>query len=99
MKEKLCPETAVACRLFEVAGRPGETVGVFVGKPERLHEEEWACPYRITGAGRDICFQVHGIDSVQALQLVWKVIDGVIAGEGLELLLYGEPFKGFAAGL
>ena len=75
MTEKLTLETAIAHRAFEVAGRPSETVDVFIGKPFQMPEGEWACPYRIVGAGEDICFQIYGIDSVQALQLVWKVID------------------------
>lgn len=97
MIEKLTLETAIAHRAFEVAGKPGETVDVFTGKPFQMPEGEWACPYRIVGAGEDICFQIYGIDSVQALQLVWKVMDANIAAAGLELMLYGERFAGFAA--
>ena len=97
MTEKLTLETAIAHRAVTVAGKPGETVDVFIGKPFKLQEEEWACPYRIVGAGEDICFQIYGIDSVQALQLVWKVIDANIVAAGLELMLYGEKFAGFAA--
>ncbi len=97
MAEKLTLETAVAHRAFEVAGKPGETVDVFIGKPFQMPAGEWACPYRIVGAGEDICFQIYGIDSVQTLQLVWQVMDAHIAATGLEWMLYGERFAGFVA--
>lgn len=93
---ELTLETAIAYRSFEVAGKPGEKVDVFIGKPYELQEEEWVCPYRIVGAGEDMNFQIHGIDSVQTLQLVWRVIDGTIAGADLKLLWDGEVFAGFA---
>lgn len=95
-KEKLTLETAIAHRSFEVAGKPGERVDVFIGKPFESDTEEWVCPYRIVGAGEDMNFQIHGIDSVQALQLVWKVIDSNIVAANLELLRHGEKFSGFA---
>ena len=98
MTEKLTLETAIAYRSFEVAGKPDEKVDVLVGKPELFgtDPEEWICRYRIVGAGKDLNFQIHGIDSVQVLQLVWKVIDATIVGADLELLEYGEKFAGFA---
>lgn len=95
MTHKLTSDTAIARRSFEVVGRPGEKVDIFIGKPEQLHEEEWICPYRIVGAGKDINFQIHGYDSVQVLQLIWKVIDGALIGAGLELLLDRQKFPGF----
>lgn len=95
-KEKLTLETAIAHRTFEVVGKPDEKVDVFVGKPYELRKEEWVCPYRIVGAGEDMNFQILGIDSVQALQLVWKVIDSNIIAANLELMRYGEKFAGFA---
>lgn len=95
MTEKLTIETAIAHRRFGVEGKPCEFVDIFVGKPYQLSEEEWICPYRIVGAGKDLNFQIHGIDSVQALQLVWKVIEATIIGAGLELLEFGHRFEGF----
>ena len=96
MTEKLTLETAIAHRSFEVAGKPDEKVNVFIGKPFPVHEEEWVCPYRIVGAGKDLNFQVHALDSIQTLQLIWKVIDGAIIGADLELLENGRKFAGFA---
>lgn len=97
MTEKLTLENAIAHRSFNVAGKPDEKVDVLIGKPFKLHEEEWACPYRIVGAGKDLNFQVHAFDSIQTLQVIWKVIDGNIAGADLELWEGGHRFAGFAA--
>ena len=97
MTEKLTFENAIAYRSFNVAGKPDEGIDVFIGKPFKLQEEEWACPYRIVGAGKDLNFQVHALDSIQTLQVVWKVIDGTLAGADLELWEGGCKFAGFAA--
>lgn len=95
-KEKLNFDTAIAYRSFEVAGKPDERVDIFIGKPGKLHEYEWICPYRIVGAGVDLNFQIHGLDGIQVLQLVWKVIDANLIGAGLALCWEdGEPFEGF----
>ncbi|WP_107688977.1 DUF6968 family protein [Neisseria wadsworthii] len=95
-KEKLNFDTAIAYRTLELAGNPKEKVNIFIGKPEKLHEEEWICPYRIVGAGEDMNFQIHGLDGIQVLQLVWMVIDAALEGAGLNLCWPGgEPFAGF----
>lgn len=96
MTEKLTLETAIAYRSFEVAGKPDEKVDVLIGRPQKIHAEEWFCPYRIVGAGKDLNFQVHAFDSIQTLQVIWKVIDANIVGADLELLENGYKFKGFA---
>ncbi|KPN74761.1 hypothetical protein [Neisseria sp. 74A18] len=97
MAEKLNIGTAIAYRTLELAGNPEEKVNIFIGKPEKLHEEEWICPYRIVGAGKDINFQIHALDGIQTLQLIWKVIDGTLAGANLALCWPGgDPFAGFA---
>ncbi|WP_411712427.1 DUF6968 family protein [Neisseria wadsworthii] len=51
-------------------------VEIFIAKPEKVQEDEWICLYRIVGVGEDMNFQVHGIDSVQALRCVfmWLLI-------------------------
>lgn len=98
MTEKLTVEAAIAYRSFNVAGKPDEKVDVLIGQPELFgtDPEEWMCRFRIVGAGKDLNFQIHGIDSVQVLQLVWRVIDGAVAGADLPLLWHGEAFTGFA---
>lgn len=99
MMEKLTLETAIAYRSFELAGKPNEKVEIFIGRPQKLHETEWFCPYRIVGGGKDLNFQVNAHDSIQTLQLIWKVIDGTLAGAGLVLTENGRPFEGLAQGL
>ena len=51
MQEKLTLETAIAHRIFDVAGKPEEKVRIFIGKPEQFGEHEWRCAYSIVGAG------------------------------------------------
>lgn len=92
---KLTQKTAIVHRQFTWADDPSQTVEIFIGKPYTLNADEWHCPYRIVGAGRDFNFAVCGTDSVQALQLAFFVIDSVLAGDELKLLLWGEPFLGF----
>lgn len=96
MQPKLTADTAIAYRSLELAGRPEEKVGIFIGKPEKVHEEEWICRYRIVGAGKDINFQIHALDGIQTLQLIWKVIDAALISEDLALCWPGgEAFEGF----
>lgn len=95
MSEKLNRQTAIAHRSFEVQNQPQEQVDVFIGKPFEIEEYHWACPYRIVGAGQDMNFQIYGVDSIQALQLAFQVIDSAIEGAELELLWGEEKFLGF----
>lgn len=94
---KLTLETAIAHRVLEVADNPDEKVDVFIGKPELLvaEPEEWICRYRIVGGGKDMNFQVHGVDGVQALYYVFKMIDASIASADLSLLWLGGKNLGF----
>ena len=97
MPEKITLETAIAHRIFDVAGQPEEKVWVFIGKPEQYGEHEWRCAYRIVGAGKDLNFQIAAIDSIQALQLVWSVIDSAITGADLSLLWDGDKNLGLVS--
>ena len=40
-----------------------------IGSPVAVSEEEWACPFRITGLPKRIDMAAHGVDAVQALEL------------------------------
>ena len=93
----LTRQNAFAYRILEVADRPGETVEVFIGKPEiyRDNEEEWICRYRIVGAGKDMQFGIIGIDGVQALQHAFVVIDSAIIGADMKLTWLGQSDLGF----
>jgi len=42
---------------------------VFVWKPFKVQEEQWACPYQIKGFGDEAIRYSYGSDAMQALQL------------------------------
>ncbi|EGZ45971.1 DUF6968 family protein [Neisseria wadsworthii] len=73
-----------------------QKVEIFIAKPEKVQEDEWICRYRILGPGEDMNFQVHGIDSVQALRCVFRVIDSAIIGADLSFaLVWRKRLGGF----
>ena len=89
---KLNAETAIVQRTFTTADT-GDTVTIYIGKPFEHGELEWHCPYRIVGAGMDHNFAVIGIDSIQALQCAFVVINSIIYDKNL--LWLDGPFVGF----
>lgn len=95
MSDKLTIENCIAFRSFEVEDKSNEQVDVLIGKPFKVEEYQWACPYRIVGAGEDMNFEIYGVDGIQALQLVFKVIDSAIIGADLKLRWGEEKFLGF----
>ncbi|UOO79761.1 hypothetical protein LVJ78_01640 [Uruburuella suis] len=97
MLEKLTMETAIAHRIYEVADKPGEEVQIFIGKPVQYDLNEWHCPYRIVGAGKDLNFHIAAVDSIQALQLIWPVVDSAISGADLSLLWGGGKNLGLVS--
>lgn len=52
----------------------GKPIHVFIWKPFKVREEEWACPYQIKGLGDEAIRYSYGSDAMQALQLSF---DGV----------------------
>ncbi|MDO1509687.1 MULTISPECIES: hypothetical protein [unclassified Neisseria] len=96
MFAELTQETAIAHRTLELSENSAEKVNVLIGKPEQLGENEWACPYRIVGAGKDINFRISGVDSIQALQLVFSIIESAIIGANLSLCWNGEKNLGLS---
>jgi hypothetical protein len=54
-------------RHLEVRGKRRETVTVLLGKPRRVKEDEWVCPFWIEGSGVAVRDRAHGIDAMQAL--------------------------------
>src|SRR5882672_10246463 len=65
----------IATREFS-AKRPAGTVRVLVriGSPRRRQTGEWACPFEVTGLGRQRLKHALGIDAFQAVQLVFQAI-------------------------
>lgn len=65
--------TVIATREFHTPD--GKTVTVFIGKPESFPDgNDYYCPYQITGIKRDRVRYAAGIDAVQALGLVFRMI-------------------------
>ena len=52
---------------------------VRVGKPVTDGNEDWVCPYEIEAGQQIQQFRMHGIDSMQALILTLKTLDGEIS--------------------
>lgn len=95
MTNILTQEHCIAYRILTFVDKPDQTLNVFIGKPFLVNDDEWHCPYRIVGLDLDFSSSVIGIDSIQALQLVFNIIDSVIESNDLELLWLDETFKGF----
>ncbi len=52
---------------------------VRVGTPIPVDREEWVCPYKVEAGDHVVEFRMHGIDSMQALILTLKTLDGEIS--------------------
>ena len=68
-------------RLTVEGAQPGQdSVTVRIGKPRaRPDSGDWYCPYQIVGAGSDPLRRAYGVDAVQALQLVMKMIGAYLS--------------------
>ena len=73
----------IARRTIDIVDDAGEPVGqafVHLGRPSQEPTGEWSIPYQIVGLGDDSVYRLLGLDAIQALQLVHKVIGGILAG-------------------
>jgi len=83
--------TVIARR--ELRTPAGDPVLVEVGFPAYVGDGwDWACPYRIEGPAGVVTGQAHGIDGLQALQLVSGTIRGELERSGARLLWLGTDF-------
>src|SRR3990170_8361211 len=65
------PVGTVIARRTMVDAKSGTRVVVSIGAPVFVGDGwDWACPYRINGLRKTVFGHSHGIDGVQALQLV-----------------------------
>lgn len=56
-------------------------VRVLLGKPMPFPEStDFYCPYQITGVGEEKIRYAGGVDSMQAIQLAFQVIEGDLSG-------------------
>jgi len=60
-------------------------VTIFIGKPEQINEETWTCPYSIVGLDDvdESTYRANGVDSIQALQCAFVVIEGLLSSADL----------------
>lgn len=90
MKDAVVLRRVIAQRELVVRGS-GETVAISVGEPTpRDEDSDWACPYRITIAGKEIVGSAIGVDSLQSLQLVTECLRGELERLGLQLDFLGS---------
>lgn len=75
----------VASRTINLINHHESTVTIKIGKPQRFPdgEEDYYCPFQITGLQDEIISYAGGIDTVQALLLAMERI-GVILQESDE---------------
>ena len=63
--------------------------------------ENWMCPYEITASGHSKTFGMHGVDSMQALELTLRIIETEAATlartQGGSLQWLDEPYESMFA--
>lgn len=72
-------------------GRPGKVI-VTIGQPVQTREDEWACPYSISGIGLHGFRRSFGVDALQSLMLAIEAVRATLAPHRSTLTwLGGEP--------
>ena len=91
-KRKVALGKVIARRvLVNCDRRPRVTVSI--GSPTHIGDGwDWVCPYKISGLGHPIHDHVHGIDALQALQLVSLGIRKTLENKRCPLAWLGDPF-------
>lgn len=90
MKEDISLEPVIAQREL-TDQHTGQPVLVSIGTPQLIGDGwDWACPYGITGLGEPIHGHAHGIDALQALQLVSAAIRSELERSGAALSFLGQ---------
>jgi hypothetical protein len=85
MKKQINLGTVIANREL-TDHHTGQPVLVSIGTPQFIGDGwDWACPYVITGLGEPIHGHAHGIDALQALQLVSAAIRSDLEQSGATL--------------
>ena len=71
----------IAERQLELVKADGDVVpcSVKVGQPIPDDHDDWVCPYQLEASDSVQLFGMHGIDSMQALVLTLKTLDGEIS--------------------
>jgi hypothetical protein len=76
MRDYLCS------RELLVDGSDKDRVTVYVGKPERKSEREFACPFQLVGVGEPILNYGRGVDCLQALTMALEGIRVALENTG-----------------
>jgi len=65
----------IADRKLSLLDDKKKAITVLIGKPQRLPDSsDYYCPFQVIGLGDEKVRQAIGIDAVQAMQLVMKMI-------------------------
>ena len=92
MKRKVALGKVIARRVL-VNRDTRRRVTVSIGSPTHIGDGwDWVCPYKISGLGHPIHDHVHGIDALQALQLVSLGIRKTLENKRCPLAWLGDPF-------
>ena len=92
MKRKVALRKIIARRIL-VNRDSRRRVIVSIGLPTYIGDGwDWVCPFKISGLGHPIHDQVHGIDALQALQLVSLGIRKTLEDKRCPLAWLGDPF-------
>jgi len=68
----------IATREFQVEGND-KVIKVLIGKPRKTKSgEDYYCPYQIVGTGKEEVKRTFGVDAIQSLQLVMKMVGAEI---------------------
>jgi hypothetical protein len=90
VKRRIPVGTVIARRTI-VDAKSGTRIVVSIGAPVFIGDGwDWACPYRINGLGRTVFGHAHGIDAVQALQLVSLDIRHALEQTGRKFTWFGH---------
>jgi len=92
MKRKVALGKVIARRVL-VNRETRRRVTVSIGLPTYIGDGwDWVCPYKISGLGHPIHDHAHGIDALQALQLVSLGIRKTLENKRCPLAWLGDPF-------
>jgi hypothetical protein len=65
----------IATRSLSDSAKGDRKVVVSIGRPQRFPDsDDYYCPFQITALGRERVKYAAGVDAIQALQLVMKMI-------------------------
>ena len=69
----------IAVRRLFLVGEPDREILVKMGSPQKTPgEQDFYCPFQITGVGDDRPQAIVGIDAFQAMQLAMQFIGGTL---------------------